>query len=81
LQTVLDHNNVFCLQAFLALGNGKLYALALFQVFVAITNDSVEMYEYIFAFCTLNETVPFATIEPLYCTLFFFRHDLELLSL
>jgi len=64
----------------LALCNSELYALAFFKIFEAITNDSVKMHEYIFAFCALNETVPFAAIEPFDRTLFFFRHDLELLS-
>jgi hypothetical protein len=65
VRVVLDHNNVFCLQAFLALGDIELYPLTFFQVAVAITYDSVEVDEYIFAFCAFNKTVAFTTIE--YC--------------
>jgi hypothetical protein len=80
IATVLDDSDVLGLQAFLALRNGELYALSFFQIAVTITNDGIEVDEYIFATCTFNETVAFATIEPFDCTLFFLRHDLELLS-
>jgi hypothetical protein len=80
LQADLDYNDVLCLQAFLALRNVELYALAFFQIAISIANDGVVMDKYIFAFCALNESVAFATIEPLDRTLFFLGHDLELLS-
>jgi hypothetical protein len=76
----LDGDYVLRLEAFLALDNGKFYTLAFFQVAVSVANDGVEMDEYIFAFFAFNKTVAFATIEPLYGALLFFRHDLELLS-
>jgi hypothetical protein len=81
IATVLDHNNVLCLRAFLTLRNRELYALAFFQVAVtAIISERAEVDENIRAFCAFNETVTFAAIEPLDCALYSFRHDLELLS-
>jgi hypothetical protein len=41
LQVDLDHNYVFCLQAFFALRDSELYSLAFFQIAVTFTNDSV----------------------------------------
>ena len=41
----LDGQYVLRLQAFLALDNGKFYALAFFQVAVSFANDCVEMDE------------------------------------
>jgi hypothetical protein len=82
LQVVLDDYNVFCLQAFLALRNCELYALAFFQVAVpAIVGEGAEMHKNIRAFRTLDETETLTAIEPFDRTLFSFRHDLELLSL
>jgi hypothetical protein len=81
LQIVLDHNNVLCLRAFLALRNRELYALAFFQVTVTtIISERAEMNENIRAICAFNETVAFATIEPFDCALYSVRHGLELLS-
>jgi hypothetical protein len=81
LQIVLDHNNVLSLRTFLSLHEVELYALAFFQVAVAaIVSQGAVMHENIRTFCTFNETVAFATIEPLHCALYSFRHDLELLS-
>lgn len=77
---ILEYDDVLSLQALGAFSNCELYALSFFQIAVTITNDGIEMDEDVFALCTGNETVAFATIEPLYRTLFFFRHDLELLS-
>jgi hypothetical protein len=70
------------LQAFLAVHNTELYALAFFQVAVpTIIGEGAVVNEHICTFCTLDETVTFAPIEPFNRTLFSFRHDLELLSL
>jgi hypothetical protein len=62
------------------LHNGEFYALTFIQITVSIANYGIVMNEYIFAILTLNETVTFATVEPLNDALLFFRHDLELLS-
>jgi hypothetical protein len=81
LKIVLDHNNILCLRAFLTLCDRELYALAFFQVAVtAIISECAEVHENIRAFCSFNETVAFATIEPFDCALYSFRHGLELLS-
>jgi len=77
---VLEYDYVSRLRAFLALNDIELYALAFLQIFVSFTNDSVVMDKNIFAFRALNETKTFGAIEPLNGALFFFRHDLELLS-
>jgi hypothetical protein len=77
---LLERYNVLRLQTFLAFDDVEFYTLAFIQVTVAVAKYGIEMYEYIFAIVTFNETVAFATIEPLYGALLFFRHDLELLS-
>src|SRR3990172_10634193 len=70
----LDHNNVFCLQPFLALHNSELYALAFFQVAVTtVIGKGAEMHEHVRTFRALNETETFAAIEPFDRTLFSFR--------
>ena len=57
LSAVLEHNNVFCLRAFLSLHNVELYPLAFFQIAVTtIVSEGAKMYENIRAFCTFNET-------------------------
>jgi hypothetical protein len=62
--TVLDHNNVLCLRAFLSLHNFELYALAFFQVaIIAIVSEGAVMHENICAFRASNETVAFATSD------------------
>jgi hypothetical protein len=40
LQVDLDHNYVFCLQAFFALRDSELYTLAFFQIAVTFTMGS-----------------------------------------
>ena len=46
---------------------------------VAFSYNGVEMYKYITTSIALDETVAFAAVEPFHNTLFFVRHDLELL--
>jgi hypothetical protein len=76
----LDNGYVLRLQAFFALHDCEFNALTFIQITVSISYDGIVMNEQILAVFTFNETVAFATIEPLYGALLFFRHDLELLS-
>jgi hypothetical protein len=75
----LESYNVMSLGAFLALHNPKLDALAFFEVFVAFTNDCVEVDENIATGVALDKAIALRAIEPFYGSLFF-SHDLELLS-
>jgi len=68
------------LRAFLTLLDREFYPLAFIQVAETLSLDLGIVYEDILAVFTFNETVAFATIEPLHGTLLFIRHDLELLS-
>ncbi len=76
----LESHNFFRLKAFGTLGDTKLHPLALVKTLIAIGNDSVEMDENVLARVALDKAIAFRAVEPLNCTLFFFGHDLELLS-
>jgi hypothetical protein len=66
LVTVLDHNNVLCLQDFLTLHNVELYTLAFFQVAVyAIVGEGAEMHEHIGAFRAFDEAERYAALACL----------------
>jgi hypothetical protein len=80
LQHWLDSFDVLCLGAFGSLGDRELYSLAFFKVAVSVAHNGAKMDKDIAAGITLNETVSLGTVEPLHNALFFFGHDLELLS-
>jgi hypothetical protein len=61
--------NVCSLLATVALNNIEGNCLALFQSLEALSVDSGEMYEYILAALSGDETITLLRIEPLNCTL------------
>src|ERR1700704_4410095 len=67
----LEANNVGSLRALGAFADFKLHGLAIGKVAVPISLDRGEMHEHIGACLALNETEAFASVKPLYCSLFF----------
>jgi hypothetical protein len=75
----LDDGDAGSLQTLGALFNCELDPLAFIQIAEPITKNSGVVYEYILAIFALNESVAFATIEPLDRTKNSFRHFVCLL--
>ena len=67
----LEASHVRCLQTLGALGDLELNGLTFVQRLVSIRHDCREMDEDVFAGLALNEAKTLASIEPLYCSLFF----------
>ena len=63
--------NLDGIQAFGALLDFKLHALALVEGAVAVGHDGREMHEYILAGGALDEAISLGTVEPLYNSLLF----------
>src|SRR3989304_2693277 len=66
--------HVLGLGAFLALGHGKFYALALFKVAEAIAADGAEVYKHIRTTLAGNETETLVAVKPFDGTLDSFSH-------
>src|SRR5271165_2836816 len=67
----LEASHVRCLQTLGALGDLELNRLTFVQRLVSIRHDCREMDKDVFAGLALNEAKTLASIEPLYCSLFF----------
>ena len=59
LQSVLESNNFFSLQAFLALHNFEFYALAFFKILEAIAPDGAIVDKYVVCALTADKTKAF----------------------
>jgi hypothetical protein len=65
-----DRFYVFCLEAFRALCDIKLYSLAFLQAAEAARLNRREMHEDVFAILTADETKAFSVVKPLYRSCF-----------
>ena len=66
LRQASERDDVVRLRAFVTGHFDELHALPFFQGAMAFANDRTEMNEQVFAALALDETVAFATVEPLH---------------
>jgi hypothetical protein len=71
---LVDWQNIFCLEAFLAFHHSEFDFLTIFQRTMTIATNGTEVYKHIFATGTLNKTETLGVIEPLDGALFTIGH-------